>query len=310
MCAAVAAERRNLSSVMNAARRQAELCVYALLFSSLRSGTDGLVARGLADQLSALEEDVWQLLQFRCYCRRRRPAFGFQGQPPFAVKKHLLELRGELMLLLQLAALQLHEVGLADDTSTSSPSAATKPFAVVELYNEAAAAGNALATSNLGVCYERGLGVAKDEKRAVELFQEAAAAGDAGANRHLGVCYERGLGVAKDENRAVELFQKAVAGGDLAGKIHLGVCYERGLMVAKDVKRALKLYQEAAEGGDAAGKRHLGYCFRQGLGVAKDEKRAVELFQEAAAAGDAGANRHLGVCYERGLGWPRTRSGR
>jgi len=56
--------------------------------------------------------------------------------------------------------------------------------------------------------------VAKDAKRAVELYTEAAAAGHAGAKSNLGYCFQSGLGVAKDAKRAVELYAEAAAAGD------------------------------------------------------------------------------------------------
>ena len=43
-----------------------------------------------------------------------------------------------------------------------------------------ARAGNAQAQADLGVCYFKGWGVAKDERRAVELYRKSAEQGDAG----------------------------------------------------------------------------------------------------------------------------------
>ena len=63
--------------------------------------------------------------------------------------------------------------------------------------------GLAAARCSLGVMYENGRGVAKDEARAVELYQAAADQGLAAAQCYLGVMYENGRGVAKDEARAV-----------------------------------------------------------------------------------------------------------
>ena len=41
----------------------------------------------------------------------------------------------------------------------------------------------------------------KDEKKAVEWYEKAAAQGYASAQYNLGVCYEDGQGVAKDEKK-------------------------------------------------------------------------------------------------------------
>ncbi|GAQ92577.1 hypothetical protein KFL_010600020 [Klebsormidium nitens] len=61
----------------------------------------------------------------------------------------------------------------------------------------------------VGVCYEKGTGVEKDEARAAELFAKAAHQGDPPAQHSLGWCYENGRGVEKDVPRAAELYEKA-----------------------------------------------------------------------------------------------------
>ena len=58
--------------------------------------------------------------------------------------------------------------------------------------------GLALAQYNLGVCYDRGDGVAEDHVEAVKWYRKAAEHNDAEAQYNLGICYERGDGVAED----------------------------------------------------------------------------------------------------------------
>ena len=61
----------------------------------------------------------------------------------------------------------------------------------------------------MGVCYEFGAGIKKDERKAFEWYKEAAEQGYAEAQNSLGVCYYNGEGVEKDESKAVEWWQKA-----------------------------------------------------------------------------------------------------
>lgn len=260
MCAAVEAERQGLVSVMADARRQAEVCVYALLLSTWRSDGNGVVARGLLHQLSALEDEVWKL-QFRVSCRRKRDGFGFfRGELPSAVTTHLMKLGIELNTLLSLAALEPRHTA-PDEVLPPLP-----PPAVLPSYP------------------------------ALELYKNTAATGDVGAKRNLGHCYRQGLEVAEDEERAVRLYKEAAATGNAVAKSILYHCYEQRFGAAKEEKRAVGLYEEAAT-GDAVAKSNLGQCYQNGLGVAKDEKRAVQLYKEATAAGDAGARSNLGQCY-------------
>jgi hypothetical protein len=67
----------------------------------------------------------------------------------------------------------------------------------VRWYRLAADQGYAEAQCNLGLCYERGDGVAKSEEEAVSWYRLAADQGHAEAQCNLGVCYERGIGVVK-----------------------------------------------------------------------------------------------------------------
>src|SRR6185312_572564 len=68
-------------------------------------------------------------------------------------------------------------------------------------YHRAAEQGHDSTQYNLGVCYEYGTGVEKDEQKAVELYKKAAEQGDAGAQCNLANGYYNGTGVEKDEQK-------------------------------------------------------------------------------------------------------------
>jgi TPR repeat protein len=53
------------------------------------------------------------------------------------------------------------------------------------------------AQCNLGVCYEKGQGVTRDQKEAVLWYRKAADQGFANAQLKLGFCYEKGQGVTQ-----------------------------------------------------------------------------------------------------------------
>ena len=53
----------------------------------------------------------------------------------------------------------------------------------------------------------------KDPVKAVELYRQAADAGNHMGEYRLGRCYEQGTGVRKDRHRAMELYRQASAGG-------------------------------------------------------------------------------------------------
>jgi len=60
-------------------------------------------------------------------------------------------------------------------------------------YLKAATLGDPKAQFNIGLGYQEGRGVAKDEKLAFTWYRKAAVQGDAGAQNKLGYCYNEGL---------------------------------------------------------------------------------------------------------------------
>ncbi len=68
---------------------------------------------------------------------------------------------------------------------------------------------NALGCKNLGVMYELGKGISKNEKKAIKLYTKACHLNNALGCKNLGVMYEFGKGISKDLNKAKEFFKKA-----------------------------------------------------------------------------------------------------
>ena len=152
-------------------------------------------------------------------------------------------------------------------------------------YRKAAEQGNARAQCNLGVCFDYGKGVDKDEKEAVKWFTKAAEQGNARAQCNLGVCYQNGQGVSKDEKEAVKWFTRAAERGDADAKGKLGVCYVNGQGVGKDVVEAKKWYTKAAEQGDANAACRVSAFYIYGVASIKDKKMALEWAYVARAQG-------------------------
>ncbi len=73
-------------------------------------------------------------------------------------------------------------------------------------YTLSAQQGLADAQNNLGILYERGLGVPQDFKEAFKWFSAAARQGYFAAQNNLGTLYDRGLGVRQDWKKAFELY--------------------------------------------------------------------------------------------------------
>ena len=104
---------------------------------------------------------------------------------------------------------------------------ANMPLAFKE-FTIAAKEGNADAQFNLGVMYEQGIGVTKNEKEALVWYGKSALQGNSGAQFNLGVLYENGRGTVVNFVKANDWYRKASVQGDGLAIGNLGMLYIRG----------------------------------------------------------------------------------
>lgn len=147
--------------------------------------------------------------------------------------------------------------------------------AVVKL-RAAADKGHKKAQYRLGRCYDKGNGVAEDDKQAVLWYGKSAAQGYAKAQYQLGKCYKNGEGVAKDINKAVDLFTKAAKQDNADAQLALGKCYLKGKGVTADKAKARSWLRKAVKNE-------------------KDGKQIMQKLRDEAAAGDADAKAILAL---------------
>ena len=140
--------------------------------------------------------------------------------------------------------------------------------------------GEANGQLNLGICYSRGHGVAKDDVQAAAWFRKAADQGFAPAQELLGNCYLDGEGVPKDQEQAVSWYRKAAEQGSASAQMSLGECYANGRGVAKDFVQAVKWWLHASEQGYVLADYNLGGCYANGEGVAKDQIEAYAYWNQ------------------------------
>ena len=81
---------------------------------------------------------------------------------------------------------------------------------------------------NLGVCYERGEGVARDAAQAAIWYRRAAEQGHMNAQFNLGMMYMNGLGVSKESTLAFYWMRKAAEQGDPLAQVCVGIAYDNG----------------------------------------------------------------------------------
>ncbi len=175
---------------------------------------------------------------------------------------------------------------------------------LTELHGRAGS-GDAEAQAQLGYMYDRGIGVAQDQREALRWYGLAAALGNAMARTNLAIALVTGkAGYQKNEAEAVRLLKLAAAQGEPVALGNLGIAYQRGMGgVEKNEKEAARLMRLAAEAGHVFAKNGLAAILARGAeGVPQDEREAVRLWQESADQGYAISAYNLALMHRDGRG--------
>ena len=206
----------------------------------------------------------------------------------------------------------------------------------------------------LGGAYAAGCGVLQDSKKSAHWYQKSADNGYIFGVAAMGLLYQQGIGVPKDEARSQELLSKAVPqifeiakNGDRDAQNWLGYMYYTGEGAKKDLRKAIEWHKKAAEQNKAsaianlchiyAGTNNiagipdfkesvkyaikasnltsvkpthvsiiggmdyfLGECFRTGQGVEKNMSKAIEFHKKASKVNIIQSHYILGAIYQNG----------
>lgn len=150
-------------------------------------------------------------------------------------------------------------------------------------------------------CYFHGMEMEASNKarRAVPYFESACDSGELGACYDLGVLYEDGEALPKDEAKAMSLYEKACHAqtGDGMACNNLAVMYEKGRGVAADQDKASQLYQRSCNLGSMLGCRNLARRYLEGKGIEHDPAKAASLLDKACNLGNVEACPQLTYLY-------------
>ena len=130
----------------------------------------------------------------------------------------------------------------------------------------------------LGVCYETGRGVRRDNKAAIKWYKRSAD----------NLSYDLMTNPDPEEDEARKLVRFLMQDEDLFG-------------LFKDERTDEEKLEDditGAEEGDAEAQRRLGVRYYDGFEVKKDRERAIELFKKSAAQGNEGATHCLASHFE------------
>lgn len=172
---------------------------------------------------------------------------------------------------------------------------------MLKIMHSLANEGNSKAQSRMGYMYERGIGVAKDYRKAAEWYIKAIQNGSKRAYARVGFLHARGLGVPQNYDEALKYLRKAVELESGLGYARLAYLYEIGKGVEQNYTRSVEYYKKAAEKGNGFGIARLGFMYQKGLGVDEDHDKAAELYKRAAHKGNPHGMARVGNMYLRGI---------
>jgi TPR repeat protein len=157
-------------------------------------------------------------------------------------------------------------------------------------YTEGAKAGNTKCLNSLGLAYERGELLPKNNAEALKYYKLAAAKKHQYALWNLGRIYENGKpDVEKNIKEAIRFYTLGAKAGNIKSQSRLGFIYLKGEIVPKDIALSVKFYTQAANKNHATSLFNLGVIYGsedfQELGIKKDANKAMGYFKRSLKAG-------------------------
>jgi uncharacterized protein len=121
----------------------------------------------------------------------------------------------------------------------------------------------------------------------------------------LGICYELGCGVEKNDNAAVELYRRAANADYEPAVFHLAMTYKNGNITERNHSAALSYLMKSVELGGIMAAYELANWYEEGCVIEKNHTKAVEYYSIAATRGSGFALDRLARAYSVGdLGLP------
>jgi TPR repeat protein len=112
--------------------------------------------------------------------------------------------------------------------------------------------------------------------KAVPILKQAAELGNAESQYNLGYCYQAGIGVEKNSKKAIEWYSKSAEQGWNDGLYAMMMAYGSGHGVQQDFNKAFSFALKCAENGDGTCMFNVINCYKEGMGTEKDIDKMLE----------------------------------
>lgn len=170
--------------------------------------------------------------------------------------------------------------------------------ALLAIQKEQARKGSVFSDMLLATCWQKGIGVTRDQTKALPYLEAAASKNCVKAQRDLGLAL---LNLRKPGD-AYKWFRMGAANGDLTSTFYCGKMLLEGLGVKQDKERAVDFLRKAAEAGFPQAMFYMGNCCLAGNGIAANPEQVVAWYRRAAVRGSGHAQYALAGCLREGRG--------
>jgi hypothetical protein len=130
-----------------------------------------------------------------------------------------------------------------------------------------------------------------DDEDSTKAFLRKATDGSPEDQYQVGVMYEQGKDVPRNDTLALRWYKKAAEKGLAESQYKVGLMYRVGKGAPKSSYQAARWFQAAAEQGHAKAQVKLGQMYRNGKGVERNETTAFKWFLKAADQKDPDAEK-------------------
>ena len=121
------------------------------------------------------------------------------------------------------------------------------------------------------------------------------------AQYNLGILYQKGLGVEKNPKTAFIWYKRASANGNTDAMYNLGIMYDHGKVIYRSPKDATKWWIKAAELGNEFAQFNIAVEYAYGRTLGKDVDKAIMWWKKSAAQGNKDSRAALYKTYTEGL---------
>ncbi|MCK4865366.1 MAG: sel1 repeat family protein [Gammaproteobacteria bacterium] len=138
-------------------------------------------------------------------------------------------------------------------------------------------------------------------EQALRLWLPLAEKDDDKAQYNLGILYQKGLGVEKNIKTAFIWYKRASANGNTDAMYNLGIMYDHGKVIYRSPKDATRWWKQAAELGNEFAQFNIAVEYAYGRMLGKDVDKAIMWWKKSAAQGNKDSRAALYKTYSEGL---------